>query len=38
MTAAFPDLLSLDDGRFAIDIAPALAVGPPGHASLIGGA
>jgi acyl-CoA thioesterase-2 len=38
MTAAFPDLLSLDDGRFAIDIAPALAVGPPGHAYLFGGA
>lgn len=38
MTAAFPDLLSRGDGRFAIDIAPALAVGPPGHAYLFGGA
>lgn len=38
MTAAFPDLIAQGDGRYAIEIGPSLAVGPPGHAYLFGGA
>lgn len=38
MTAAFPTLERRDAARFAIAIIPDLAVGPPGHAYLFGGA
>jgi acyl-CoA thioesterase len=38
MTAAFPTLERRDAARFAIAITPDLAVGPPGHAYLFGGA
>ena len=38
MTAAFPALERLGEARFAITITPDLAVGPPGHAYLFGGA
>jgi acyl-CoA thioesterase len=38
MTAAFPALERLGEARFAIAITPDLAVGPPGHAYLFGGA
>lgn len=38
MIAAFPTLERLGEARFAIAITPDLAVGPPGHAYLFGGA
>ena len=38
MTAAFPALERRGETRFAIPITPDLAVGPPGHAYLFGGA
>jgi acyl-CoA thioesterase II len=38
MTAAFPTLERRDEARFTIAITPDLAVGPPGHAYLFGGA
>lgn len=38
MTAAFPTLNRRDEARFAIAITPDLAVGPPGHPYLFGGA
>ena len=37
MATAFPTLERRDEARFAIQITPDLAVGPPGHAYLFGG-
>lgn len=38
MTEAFPTLIRTGDGLYSITIDPQLAVGPPGHAYLFGGA
>ncbi|WP_017672750.1 thioesterase family protein [Blastomonas sp. AAP53] len=38
MTSGFAELIDRGDGRYAIAIGPELAVGPPGHAYLFGGA
>jgi acyl-CoA thioesterase len=38
MTAAFPTLTRAGEGRYAIPVTKELAVGPPGHAYLFGGA
>lgn len=38
MTAAFPALVRKDETRYGLTVDPDLAVGPPGHAYLFGGA